>query len=147
MTQKRILLAFLGTVTGISLTAFSFNNQQVAFASSQSGETNVVERVENNHSLLIARRRKRRRKARKCSSQIASYYGSNTKLTAAHKTLPFGTRVKVTNKNNGRSVIVRINDRGPFVRCRVIDVSRKAARQLGMISSGLAPVTLQVLGK
>ena len=147
MTQKRILLAFLGTVTGISLTAFSFNNQQVAFASSQSGETNVVERVENNQSLLIARRRKRRRKARKCSPQIASYYGSNTKLTAAHKTLPFGTRVKVTNKNNGRSVIVRINDRGPFVRCRVIDVSRKAARQLGMISSGLAPVTLQVLGK
>ena len=147
MTQKRILLAFLGTVTGISLTAFSFNNQQVAFASSQSGETNGVERVENNQSLLIARRRKRRRKARKCSSQIASYYGSNTKLTAAHKTLPFGTRVKVTNKNNGRSVIVRINDRGPFVRCRVIDVSRKAARQLGMISSGLAPVTLQVLGK
>ena len=147
MTQKRILLAFLGTVTGISLTAFSFNNQQVAFASSQSGETNGVERVENNQSLLIARRRKRRRKARKCSSQIASYYGSNTKLTAAHKTLPFGTRVKVTNKNNGRSVIVRINDRGPFVRCRVIDVARKAARQLGMISSGLAPVTLQVLGK
>ena len=97
--------------------------------------------------MLIARKRKRRRKARKCSSQIASYYGSNTKLTAAHKTLPFGTRVKVTNKNNGRSVIVRINDRGPFVRCRVIDVSRKAARQLGMISSGLAPVTLQVLGK
>ena len=146
MTQKRILLAFLGTIVGFSLTA-SFNNEQAAFASSQTGETNVVERVKNNQSLLIARKRKRRRKARKCSSQIASYYGSNTKLTAAHKTLPFGTRVKVTNKNNGRSVIVTINDRGPFVRCRVIDVSRKAARQLGMISSGLAPVTLQVLGK
>mgnify|MGYP001794207425 CR=1 FL=1 len=145
MTQKRIFIALLGTIVGFSLTA-SFNNEQAAFAS-QSGETNVVERVENNQLLLIARRRKRRRKARKCSSQIASYYGSNTKLTAAHKTLPFGTRVKVTNKNNGRSVIVTINDRGPFVRCRVIDVSRKAARQLGMISSGLAPVKLQVLGK
>ncbi|MBV6624447.1 MAG: septal ring lytic transglycosylase RlpA family protein [Rivularia sp. (in: Bacteria)] len=147
MNQKSIVLAFLGTVTGICLTTSSFNNQQAAFASSQTGESNIVERVKKNQSLLIARRRKRRRKARKCSSQIASYYGSNTKLTAAHKTLPFGTRVKVTNKRNGRSVIVRINDRGPFIRCRVIDVSRKAARQLGMISSGIAPVTLQVLGR
>lgn len=145
MIQKRILLAFLGTIVGFSLSASSFNNQQAAFASSR-GESNVVE-VDNNQSLLIARRRKRRRKTGKCASQIASYYGSKTKLTAAHKTLPFGTRVKVTNKSNGRSVIVTINDRGPFVRCRVIDVSRKAARQLGMISSGLAPVTLQVLGK
>ncbi|AFY55363.1 rare lipoprotein A [Rivularia sp. PCC 7116] len=146
MNQKRILLAFLGTVLGICFTASSFS-QQAAFAYSESEESNVVERVENNQSLLIARRRKRRRKARKCSSQIASYYGSNTKLTAAHKTLPFGTRVKVTNKRNGRSVIVRINDRGPFIRCRVIDVSRKAARELGMIRSGVAPVTLKVLGK
>lgn len=143
MIQKRVLLAFLGTVTGICLTTSSFR-QQAAFASSQIVESNIAERVKNSQSLLIARRRK---KARKCSSQIASYYGSNTKLTAAHKTLPFGTRVKVTNKRNGRSVIVTINDRGPFIRCRVIDVSRKAARQLGMISSGIAPVTLQVLGK
>lgn len=146
MNQKPILLALLSTVAGICLTTSSFS-QQAAFASSQNQESNIVERVENHQSLLIARRRKRRRKARKCSSQIASYYGSNTKLTAAHKTLPFGTRVKVTNKRNGRSVIVRINDRGPFIRCRVIDVSRKAARQLGMIRSGVAPVTLQILGR
>ena len=146
MTQKRIFLALLGTVAGISLTASSFNYQQPAFAS-QDRESNVVETVERDRPMLIARKRRRRRKANKCSSQIASYYGSNTQLTAAHKTLPFGTRVKVTNKNNGRSVIVRINDRGPFIRCRVIDVSRKAARQLGMIRSGVAPVTLQVLGR
>ena len=146
MIQKRTLLALLSAIAGFYLVTSSLS-KQAAFASSQSGESNEIKRVENNQSVLIARGRKISRKARKCSSQIASYYGSNTKLTAAHKTLPFGTRVKVTNKNNGRSVIVKINDRGPFVRCRVIDVSRKAARQLGMISSGLAPVKLQVLGK
>lgn len=62
-------------------------------------------------------------------------------LTAAHRTLPFGTRVRVTNKSNGRSVTVRINDRGPFVRGRVIDLTPAAARALGF--SGLARVTLQ----
>jgi rare lipoprotein A len=61
-------------------------------------------------------------------------------FTAAHRTLPFGTRVRVTNKNNGRSVMVRINDRGPFVRGRVIDLTPAAAHALGF--SGLAPVTL-----
>ncbi|AZN97103.1 septal ring lytic transglycosylase RlpA family protein [Mesorhizobium sp. M9A.F.Ca.ET.002.03.1.2] len=57
-------------------------------------------------------------------------------LTAAHRTLPFGTKLKVTNRNNGRSVVVRINDRGPFIRGRVIDLSKGAARRLGFISSG-----------
>jgi peptidoglycan lytic transglycosylase len=61
-------------------------------------------------------------------------------LTAAHRTLPFGSRVRVTNRRNGRSVIVRINDRGPFVRGRIIDLSPAAARALGF--SGLAPVTV-----
>ncbi len=61
-------------------------------------------------------------------------------MTAAHKTLPFGTRVRVTNKKNGRTVTVRINDRGPFIRGRVIDLSPAAARALGF--AGLAPVTL-----
>ena len=61
-------------------------------------------------------------------------------MTAAHRTLPFGTRVNVTNRKNGRSVVVRISDRGPFVRGRVIDVTPAAAQALGF--SGLAPVTL-----
>jgi rare lipoprotein A len=61
--------------------------------------------------------------------------------TAAHRSLPFGTRVRVTNKSNGRSVIVRINDRGPFVRGRVIDLTPAAARAIGF--SGLARVMLQ----
>ena len=61
-------------------------------------------------------------------------------LTAAHRSLPFGTKVKVTNKRNGRSVIVTINDRGPFVRGRVIDVTPAAARELGF--SGLTQVSV-----
>ncbi len=68
-------------------------------------------------------------------------------LTAAHKTLPFGTQVRVTNLNNGRSVIVRINDRGPFVRGRVIDLSRGAASVIGLVNSGVAPVQLEILGR
>jgi rare lipoprotein A len=64
-------------------------------------------------------------------------------MTAAHRTLPFGTRVRVTNKRNGRSVVVRINDRGPFVRGRVIDLTTSAARAIGF--SGLAPVALSVV--
>jgi rare lipoprotein A len=70
---------------------------------------------------------------------------SNAALTAAHRTLPFGTMVRVTNARSGRSVVVRINDRGPFVRGRVIDLSPAAARELGV--SGLASVTLDVIGR
>jgi rare lipoprotein A len=66
-------------------------------------------------------------------------------LTAAHRSLPFGTLVRVTNQRTGRSVVVRINDRGPFVRGRVIDVTPAAAHALGF--SGLAHVTLDVLGR
>lgn len=65
-------------------------------------------------------------------------------LTAAHRSLPFGTRVRVTNQRNGRSVVVRINDRGPFVRGRVIDLTPAAAHALGF--SGLARVSLDVVG-
>jgi rare lipoprotein A len=66
-------------------------------------------------------------------------------MTAAHRTLPFGTHVTVVNNTNGRSVVVRINDRGPFVRGRVIDLSPAAAHAIGI--SGLAPVSLSVGGE
>lgn len=89
----------------------------------------------------------------------ASYYGAKhqgkktasgerfdqAQLTAAHRTLPFGTRVRVTNLNNDKSVIVRINDRGPYSRKRLIDISKSAAEQLGMLRSGVAPVRVQSL--
>jgi len=69
----------------------------------------------------------------------------HSKLTAAHKTLPFGTRVRVTNTGNNKSVEVVINDRGPYVDGRVIDLSRSAAIQLDFINAGLADVTVEVL--
>lgn len=65
------------------------------------------------------------------------------KRTAAHKTLPLGTKVKVTNLKNGKSVRVRINDRGPFIEGRIIDLTRKAARKIDMITDGIAPVKIQ----
>lgn len=68
-------------------------------------------------------------------------------MTAAHRTLPFGTRVRVDNLDNGRSVVVRINDRGPFIRGRIIDVTRAAAGQLGFVNAGTARVRVSVIGR
>ncbi len=69
----------------------------------------------------------------------------NNAMTAAHRTLPFGTMVRVTNPSTGASVVVRINDRGPFTRGRMIDVSRAAAQQLGLIAPGHATVELALI--
>ena len=94
------------------------------------------------------------------NSAVASYYadkyhGRKTSngevfnmydLTAAHKSLPFNTKVKVTNLSNGKSVVVRINDRGPFVKGREIDLSKAAAVKIGMIKSGTAKVSLEIVG-
>jgi peptidoglycan lytic transglycosylase len=66
-------------------------------------------------------------------------------LTAAHRSLPFGTRVKVENLRNGQSVVVRINDRGPYVRGRIIDLTKAAAKQIGLMETGTARVRLTVL--
>ncbi len=63
-------------------------------------------------------------------------------MTAAHRSLPFGTKLRVTNQSNGKSVVVRINDRGPFVRGRVLDLSKGAAQRLGFISSGHTAVCM-----
>lgn len=75
---------------------------------------------------------------RTASGEIANPSG----YTAAHRTLPFGTKVRVTNLHNGRSVVVRINDRGPFVRGRVIDVSKAAAAEIGLVSRGTGRVAV-----
>ena len=68
-------------------------------------------------------------------------------MTAAHKTLPFGTKVRVTNLNNGKSVTVTINDRGPYIAGRIIDLSKAAAHSISMQGSGVVPVKVAVLGK
>jgi rare lipoprotein A (peptidoglycan hydrolase) len=91
-------------------------------------------------------------------SGIASYYWqpqpvasggrfNPDALTAAHKTLPFGTRVRVTHGTNGRSVEVVINDRGPYIAGRIIDLSRRAAQVIGMTDQGIARVNVAILGK
>lgn len=67
-------------------------------------------------------------------------------LTAAHRTLPFGTKVRVTSPNTGKSVVVRINDRGPFIGGRIIDLSVGAARSIGLTSSGVGTVRMEVVG-
>ncbi|MEO1205527.1 MAG: septal ring lytic transglycosylase RlpA family protein [Pseudomonadota bacterium] len=97
-------------------------------------------------------------KGRHYQTGIASYYWQPQKvasggyfnpnaLTAAHKTLPFGTRVRVTHLRNGRSVVVRINDRGPYIKGRIIDLSKRAAGVIGMQGSGIARVRVDILGK
>jgi rare lipoprotein A len=73
-------------------------------------------------------------------------YNPNS-LTAAHRSLPFGTNVRVTNVRNGRSVVVRINNRGPFIGGRIIDLSVAAARVIGLTSSGVGAVRLDILGR
>ena len=92
---------------------------------------------------------------------IASWYGrefegrptasgeifDSSQLTAAHPALPFGTMLVVTNRHNNRSVIVRVNDRGPFVQARIIDVSRAAAEQLDIITTGTAPVIIESVNR
>ena len=76
-------------------------------------------------------------------SQTASGEQMNpAELTAAHRTLPFGTKLKVTNQRNGKSVIVRINDRGPFIKGRLIDLSKAAANRLGFISAGITNISM-----
>lgn len=68
-------------------------------------------------------------------------------LTAAHKSLPFGTKVRVTNKRNGKSVVVKINDRGPYIKGRIIDLSKRAAGVISMQKAGVVPVSVTILGK
>ncbi len=68
---------------------------------------------------------------------------SQHKLTAAHKTLPLGTKVKVINLSNHQSVKVRITDRGPFIQGRIIDLSKKAAKRIDMINTGVVPIELK----
>ncbi len=66
-------------------------------------------------------------------------------LTAAHRTLPFGTRIRVLNLSNGREVVVRINDRGPYVKKRIIDLSHRAAKDIGMLRQGVARVKIEII--
>ena len=121
-----------------------------------------AQRVANDESGVRGQPRRRARGQITTSlsggSGMASYYWQPQRLasggwfnpnamTAAHKTLPFGTRVRVTNLNNGRSATVTINDRGPYIRGRVIDLSRAAASAVGMTGAGVARVSMAIVGR
>jgi rare lipoprotein A (peptidoglycan hydrolase) len=126
--------------------------KKVAVAAERAGEPKAASEAPATVTNVAATRR--------AQSGMASYYGNESGsqtasgarfnaagMTAAHRTLPFGTKVRVTNKSNGRSVVVTINDRGPFVGGRIIDLSTGAAGVIGMMGAGVAPVSLEVLGK
>lgn len=92
----------------------------------------------------------------KCSFYSSALHGNKTtsgerydknKFTAAHRTLPFGTKVKVTDPKTGKSTIVTINDRGPFSKTRLMDISGAAAKELGVVSRGIFVAKIEVLGK
>jgi peptidoglycan lytic transglycosylase len=111
-----------------------------------------VAAVKRKHAPLAARKPE----TRDAASGTASFYRHHQKtangetfnpseLTAAHRTLPFGTRLRVTNVENGQTVTVRVNDRGPFIAGRVVDVSHSAAEALGMVGRGIAKVKLDVV--
>jgi rare lipoprotein A len=138
-----ILLALISSTTGA---AHAGSRRRTASAS---------------RSISAPRSQKRARRPPRSQIGIASFYarmhhGNRTasgrvyrqgELTAAHRTLPFGTRVRVTNLANRRSVVVTVTDRGPFVRGRIIDLSRRAARELGILRAGTARVRVVVLGE
>lgn len=112
-------------------------------------------------ALLIAGCAGRQQPSRDGETGVASYYGEQFRgratasgekydpdqLTAAHPSHPMGTRVRVTNLKNGRTVVVRINDRGPYRPGRIIDLSARAAKEIGLLADGIAKVQVQAVGK
>lgn len=137
--------------------AASSRKTTIRTSRTSSSSTKVASRPKAGGTRLSTRGHKvQARRSGSVSSGIASYYWqpqpvasggrfNPDALTAAHRTLPFGTKVRVTNQRNGRSVVVLINDRGPYIKGRIIDLSRRAATVIGMRQSGLAPVKVEVL--
>ena len=161
--RKQMLATGLGLVMGLSLVSTSVVAKETTSkkvtqvkavpATNNVGKTSVSRQViKTSYSPSSAT-------TKIAQSGVASYYGPGFHgrrtangeafdmhaMTAAHRTLPFGTKVKVTNLANGKSAIVRVNDRGPYANGRIIDLSVAAAKQIGSTNSGTARVTLEVL--
>jgi rare lipoprotein A len=126
----RPFLALLALVTALPLLG--------GCATLDAGPESLAPRSEVGFASFYARKFDGRRTA------SGERYDENA-LTAAHASLPFGTRVRVTNLSNGRSVEVTVNDRGPFAPDRIVDLSRRAARELGFLEAGTARVRLEVI--
>ncbi|HYW18209.1 MAG TPA: septal ring lytic transglycosylase RlpA family protein [Nodularia sp. (in: cyanobacteria)] len=150
-----------GTTDNLALDALQATNRLRRLIGDASPINEITDLPESARISLPPQAEKIAGKIRLSFRGLASFYGRGfagrptatgerfnpEAMTAAHRSLPFGTRVRVTNTRNGRSVVVRINDRGPFIRSRVIDVSTAAARAIGMINSGVAQVKIEVLGR
>lgn len=150
MLIKKILTFIVFTTLGMAVkaNAASVSEYQGSFTETPS-PVQVKFEIPKSYSVPLARVYRG-----EASWYGPGFYGNRTAsgdvyrpgtMTAAHRSLPFGTRVRVTNLNNGRSQVVTINDRGPFVGGRIIDLGEGAARALGVKSSGVASVRLEVL--
>jgi rare lipoprotein A len=148
--------SFPKTRTRSSVVRNSPAHKQLALKQKQKARTIANQQAARGSKASHLASRKRSPKRQAPMLGLASFYSEDTEtasgdrfdkrgLTAAHPTLPFGTRLRVTNSRNGRSVTVRVNDRGPFVRGRIIDVTSAAAEALGMSSAGVAKVTLDIV--
>ena len=157
--QKILLVALIAATLPACIQTTAVGDRPTASAVSRPPSSQRVAAVTRQQDRVVRSRQAARTHSTRpphAADGLASFYrhGSRTasgerfnasELTAAHRTLPFGTRVRVTNVATGRSVMVRVNDRGPFVNGRVIDVSHAAAQSLGMVGQGVAKVKLDVV--
>jgi rare lipoprotein A (peptidoglycan hydrolase) len=153
-----IFFSFLGQSCG-ALSELSQRHDQSTELPQATNETNPGDVTIQKASVESGRKKSSKPVAKHALNGTASWYGpgfhgkktasgeiyDQTKLTAAHKTLPLGTKARVTNLDNGSTVEVAINDRGPFVEGRIIDLSRAAARALGFVKLGTAPVQVVLI--
>ena len=160
--MKKIVTILTGLTVALSLFSETKSDDNIIYIKKE-----MIKAVDNGTDLYVAKSNKTSTKEKSSSSKsskktqsgTSSYYskglhGSRTasgerhnrnEMVAAHRSLPFGTKVKVTNLNNGKDVIVRINDRGPFTKGRVVDLSHAAFSQIENPGKGLAKVKLEVL--
>ena len=162
--RKQMLATGLGLVMGLSFMSTSVvaketTSKKVTQVKKAVPATNNVAKNSTSRQVIKTSYSPNNAATKMAQSGVASYYGPGFHgrrtangetfnmhaMTAAHRTLPFGTQVKVTNLANGKSTIVRVNDRGPYAHGRIIDLSVAAAKHIGSTNSGTARVTLEVL--
>lgn len=154
--SSRLLLAIIGAASLAACAQSPVGRQKADLGTSRQATVERPHRVAMLHPRLVNRVRVPDSDAKRSASHgLASFYSDTetasgekfdkNELTAAHPTLPFGTRLRVTDVSSGRFVTVRVNDRGPFVRGRVVDISPSAAEALGMVDKGVTNVRLDVV--
>ncbi|UQD71078.1 septal ring lytic transglycosylase RlpA family protein [Bradyrhizobium japonicum] len=155
-TSCRLLLAIIGAASLAACAQSPVGRQKADLGTNRQAAVQRPHRVAALHPRPISRVRVPDRDAKQTASHgVASFYSDTetasgerfdkNELTAAHPSLPFGTKLRVTDVSSGRFVTVRVNDRGPYVRGRVVDISPSAAEALGMVDKGITNVRLDVV--